>query len=195
MPKKGLKSEHNQASASNIQQMGLVLDHLVDALGGDPSCTLRRAVILADIDEHPETTQTGVMERLKIDKHTLNRDIQWLYDQGCVLRNPGKDDGRVINMVTCGYSKKNLGLALDYFNNSHKNLKNFLEGYISIFKDHRPTLREAKIMATMADLGSATRQEVISRSYGGPQTTNARALDGLTDLGLLNKNEEDGEND
>ena len=193
MAKKGLKSEHNQASASAIQQMGLVLDHLVDALGGDPSCTLRRAVILADIDEYPETTQTGVMERLNIDKHTLNRDIQWLYDQGCVLRNSGKDDGRVIHMVTCGYSKKNLGLALDYFNNSHKNLKKFLEGYIDIFKDHRPTLRDAKIMATMADLGTTTRQELLSRSYTGPHTTNARALDGLAELGLLKK-EEDGEN-
>ena len=192
MPKTGLKSAHNKVSANNIQQMGLVLDHLVDALGGDPSCHLRRAVILADIDEHPNTTQSSVMERLKIDKHTLNRDIQWLYDQGCVLRQPGLEDGRVIHMVTCGYSKKNLGLALDYFNNSHKKLKNFLEGYISIFKDHKPTLRDAKIMATMADLGTATKQELLSRSYEGPQTTNARALDGLVEEGLLNKNEEDG---
>lgn len=34
MVEKGLKTAHNQASASHIQQMGLVLDHLVDALGG-----------------------------------------------------------------------------------------------------------------------------------------------------------------
>ncbi len=191
MPTNGLKSAHNQASASHIQRMGLVLDHLVDALGGDPSCTLRRAVILADIDEHPETTQSEVMERLKIDKHTINRDIQWLYDQGCVLRNPGLEDGRVIHMVTCGYSKKNLGLALDYFDNSHKKLKKFLEGYISVFKDHKPTLRDAKLMATMADLGSASKQELLSRSYEGSQTTNARALDGLVEEGLLNKNDTD----
>lgn len=190
MPKTGLKSAHNQASASHIQQMGLVLDHLVDALGGDPSSPVRRAVILTDIDEHPETTQTGVMERLKIDKHTLNRDIQWLYDQGCILREPGKEDGRVIHIVTCGYSKKNLALALDYLGNSHKKLKIFLNGYISIFKDHKPTLRDAKIMATMADLGTASKQELLSRSYQGPQTTNARALEGLIEEGLLDK--EDG---
>lgn len=36
MVEKGLKTAHNQASASHIQQMGLVLDHLVDALGGGP---------------------------------------------------------------------------------------------------------------------------------------------------------------
>ena len=192
MSVKGLKSAHNQASASSIQQMGLVLDHLVDALGGDPSCTLRRAVILADIDENPETTQASVMERLRIDKHTLNRDIQWLYDQGCVLRHAGKEDGRVIHMVTCGYSKKNLELALHYFDNSHKSLKKFLEGYISIFKDHKPTLRDAKILATMADLETASKQELLSRSYEGPQTTNARALDGLVEEGLLVKNEDNG---
>ncbi len=190
MSKTGLKSAHNQASASTIQQMGLVFDHLVDALGGDPSAPLRRAIILADIDEYPETTQTAVMERLEIDKHTLNRDIQWLYDQGCILRQAGKEDGRVIHMITCGYSKKNLGLTLDYFNNSHKNLKNFLNGYISIFKDHKPTLRDAKIMATMADLQTASKQELFSRSYNGPQTTNARALDSLIEEGLLVKNED-----
>ena len=190
--KTGLKSAHNQASASHIQQVGLILDHLVDALGGDPSSPLRRAIILTDIDEHPETTQTGVMDRLKIDKHTLNRDIQWLYDQGCILRNAGLEDGRVIHIVTCGYSKKNLALALDYVEKSHKNLKKFLNGYISIFKDHKPTLRDAKIMATMADLGTASKQELLSRSYEGPQTTNARALEGLIEEGLLSRNEDDG---
>ncbi len=192
MPINGLKSAHNKASASQIQQMGLVLDHLVDALGGDPSSPMRRAIILADIDEHPETTQSGVMDRLQIDKHTLNRDIQWLYDQGCVLRNPGKEDGRVIHMVTCGYSKKNLGLALDYFDNSHKKLKKFLEGYISVFKDHKPTLRDAKLIAAMEDLGTATKPELLSRSYEGPQTTNARALEGLVEEGLLIKKEDNG---
>ena len=189
MAKNGLKSAHNQVSASSIQQMGLVLDHLVDALGGDPSSSVRRAVILVDIDENPATTQTGVMERLKIDKHSLNRDIQWLYDQGCVLRQPGKDDGRVIHMLTCGYSKKNLELALDYFNNSHKNLKKFLNGYISIFTNHKPTLRDAKIMTAMEELGTASKQELLSRSYSGPQTTNARALESLLEEGLLNRNE------
>ena len=189
MPKTGLKSAHNKASASSVQQMGLVLDHLVDALGGDPSCTLRRAVILTDIDEHPETSQSEVMERLKIDKHSLNRDIQWLYDQGCVLRVSGQEDARIIHMLTCGYSKKNLGLALDYFGHSHKKLKKFLEGYISIFTDHKPTLRDAKLMVAMAELGTASKQELLARSYDAPQTTNARALDGLIAEGLLDRNE------
>ncbi len=186
---KSLKSAHNEASASHIQRMGLVLDHLVDALGGDPSCTLRRAIILNDIDEFPGTTQAEVMYRLQVDKHTLNRDIQWLYDQGCILKESGKEDGRVIHMLTCGYSKKNLGLALDYFARSHKRLKIFLEQYISLFKDHKPTLRDAKLMAAMADLGTASKSELFARIYQGPNTTNARALDGLLETGLLEKTE------
>jgi DNA-binding MarR family transcriptional regulator len=155
MSQPGLKSAHNKVSANPVQQMGLVLDHLVDALGGDPSCTLRRASILADIDEHPGTTQSEVMDRLKLHKSALNRDIEWLYDHGCVLRQPGQQDGRVIHMITCGYSKKNLGLALDYFGNSHKKLQDFLESLISMFTDHKPTLRDVKILASAADLGEA----------------------------------------
>lgn len=189
MPKTALKTAHNQASASHIQQMGLILDHLVDALGGDPSCTVRRAIILTDIDENPETTQAEVMDRLKIDKHSLNRDIQWLYDQGCVLRAPGQEDGRVIHMVTCGYSKKNLGLTLDYFGHSHKKLKKFLEAYISVFTDHKPTLRDAKLMVAMMELGTASKQELLNRSYDAPQTTNARALESLIAEGLLDRND------
>ncbi|HBR69141.1 MAG TPA: MarR family transcriptional regulator, partial [Rhodospirillaceae bacterium] len=46
----------------------MVIDHLVEALAGDPSSPLRRAIILIDIDQHSGSTQTGVMERLSIHK-------------------------------------------------------------------------------------------------------------------------------
>ena len=187
MPQTGLKNAHNQVSASKVQQLGLILDHLVDALGGDPSSTLRRAVILADIDEFPGTTQTEVLERLNLNKSATNRDIDWLHDYGCIMRQPGATDGRVIHIVTCGYSKKNLGLALDYFENSHKKLKIFLEGLIDMFSDRKPTLRDAKLLATMADLGEASKQELFGRSYNGPHTTNSRALDSLIEEGLITR--------
>lgn len=190
MPALGLKSTHNQASTNSMQQMGLVLDHLVDALGGDPSCTLRRAIILADIDEHPGITQAALMSSLKLNKSVLNRDVDWLYDHGCVLLQPGQADARVIHISTCGYSKKNIDLALDYFEGSHKKLKLFLETLITIFKDHKPTFRDAKILATLTDLGEdVSRQEIFSRVYDGPPTTNLRALDGLVEAGLITKNE------
>lgn len=190
MPSSGLKAALNHASANDIQQLGLILDHLVDALGGDPSCTLRRAQVLTDIDEHPGTTQSELMDRLNLNKSTVNRDMDWLRDHGCIHREAGKEDGRVFHIVTYGYSKKNLGLALDFFDNSHKKLKMFLEGLITIFKDRKPTLRDAKLLVSMADLKEASRQELFDRSYSGPATTNIRALEGLIEDGLIKRTEE-----
>src|SRR5688500_17264810 len=129
--------EHS--TETDITRIGHVIDHLVDALGGEPACTLRRAVILADIDEFPGTTQAAIIHPLAADNSTLNRDIEWLYDYGCIMRQDSRD-GREIKLHTCGYSKKNLDLALTYFNNSHKNLKNFLITYIKVFGQHKPTL-------------------------------------------------------
>lgn len=189
--KTGLKGAHSAASTSPIQKMGLVLDHLVAALGGDPSSPLRRAQILVDIDAHPDTTQTEVMDRLKLGKSALNREIEWLYDHGCLLRQAGQQDGRVIHMVTCGYSKRNLGLALDHADGSHKNLQMFLKSLITMFTDPKPTLRDAKLLVTAADLGGASRQELFSRAYQGPNTTNVRALDGLVGQGLIEVTETD----
>lgn len=186
-----LKTAHNKVSSNKIQKIGLILDHLVDALGSDPSAPLRRAQILNDIDAHPETTQSGVMDRLKLNKSTLNREIDWLYDHGCILRQPSPQDGRVIHILTCGYAKKNLELALDHLENSHKNLHFFLETLINLFTDQKPTLRDAKLLVVSVELGEASRQEIFERSYTGAPTTNVRALDNLVELGLLTKSEDD----
>jgi len=186
-----IKSAHNQASANRIQQMGLILDHLVDALGGDPSSPLRRAQIFLDIDANAATTQTAIMERLSLNKSTVNREIEWLYDHGCILRQPSPLDGRVIQMTSCGYAKKNLSLALDYLENSHKNLHFFLETLINLFTEQKPTLRDAKFLVAAADMGEASRQELFARGYSGAHTTNTRALDSLVEQGLLIKTEDE----
>ena len=191
MPYNILKSHHNKASANRIQQMGLILDHLVEALGGDPSSPLRRVQILNDIDAHPETTQSALMDRLKIGKSTLNREIDWLYDHGCILRQPSAQDGRVIHILTCGYSKKNLGLALDHLERSHETLHSFIESLINLFSGQKPTLRDAKFLVTAADMGEASRQDLFARGYSGAQTTNVRALDSLVEQGLLVKTEDE----
>jgi DNA-binding MarR family transcriptional regulator len=185
-----LKSAHNQASASEIQQMGLIIDHLVDALAGDPSCPVRRALILNDIDANAGTTQSAVGDRLNIDKHTMSRDIQWLYDNGCIMREEGTDDGRVMHMLTVGYSRKNLKLALDYCQNSHKNLQNVLETFINGFNERKPTLRDVKLLVTAVELEQAERHELLDRLYQEPASTKARALDNLVDEGLLGKTDE-----
>ncbi len=171
-------------------RIGYVIDHLVDALGGDPGCTLRRAVILADIDEFPGTTQAAITQRLAPDKSALNRDIEWLYDYGCIMRQDGRN-GREIRLHTCGYAKKNLDLALAYFNNSHKNLKNFLITYMTFFGQHKPTLRDAKIVAAIGDKGSANRQVVFEELYNGPLSTDNRAINNLIVTGILKKKDDD----
>lgn len=171
---------------SKAMKAGHMIDHLVDALGGEPGCHLRRAVILADIDENPGTTQAGIMNRLKIDKSTLNRDIEWLADYGCIRRRAG-DDGREIPLFTEGYSKRHLDLALKFFQNSHKSLKNFLIRYINLFGQHKPTLRDAKIVASVYDSDPSTRQKVLADLYNGPLTTDNRSINALIELGILER--------
>lgn len=171
-------------------RIGYIIDHLVDALGGEPGCTVRRAVILADIDENPGTTQAGIIGRLKADKSTLNRDIEWLYDYGCIRRTPGAD-GREVKLQIEGYAKRNLDFALEYFDSSHKSLKNFLIHFIKLFKEHKPTLRDVKIVAAVADKDNASRQDLLEGLYGGATTTENRAINNLVDLGILLKEDDE----
>ena len=178
------------AQDDNIVKIGYIIDHLVDALGGEPGSTVRRAVILADIDENPGTTQAGIISRLKADKSTLNRDIEWLYDYGCIRRMPGTD-GREVRLQIEGYAKKNLDFALEYFDFSHESLKNFLIHFIKLFKDHKPTLRDIKIVAAVADKTNASRQDLLEGLYGGATSTENRAINNLVEQGILVK-EEDG---
>lgn len=183
------KSLPRDITATKAEKISTIIDHLVDALGGEPACTLRRAVILADIDAHPGTTQSGIMERLQAHKSALNRDIEWLYDYGCVLRHPGLD-GRTVQLSIAGYSKKNMDLALDYFDGDHKSLKNFLIELINIFGEHKPTLRDAKIIAVLGYNKDASRQDILEHLYNGPSTTDNRALNNLIDVGFVEKNDE-----
>jgi DNA-binding MarR family transcriptional regulator len=164
-----------------------IIDHLVDALGGDPGCTVRRAVILADIDAHPGTTQAGIMERLGAHKSALNRDIEWLYDYGCITRQQSPHDGREIHIHTCGYSKKNLDLALNFFNFSHKDLQNFLNALIDVFGQHKPTLRDAKIISLLGQRKALSRQDIFADLYDGPVSTDNRAVNNLINAGMVQK--------
>lgn len=171
---------------SKVAKVGRVIDHLVAALGGEPGCTIRRAVILADIDENPGTTQAGITQRLQADKSTLNRDIDWLVDYCCIRKKPGQD-GRETLLFTEGYSRKHMELALNYFDNSHKVLKIFLIRYISLFGQHKPTLRDAKILASVGDADPSNRQQIFQDLYNGPVTTDNRAINNLIELGLIER--------
>src|SRR5690606_20903853 len=112
-----------KAMTTKAQKACYVIDHLVKALGNEASSSLRRALILVDIDQYPGTSLTGVMERLNIDKSTAEREIDWLLNYGCVTREGSETDGRAVTLQRCGYSKAALQDALDYFEGGHDKLK------------------------------------------------------------------------
>lgn len=171
------------------QKACLVIDHLVEALAGDPSSSLRRAQILNDIDANPGATQTEIMQRLDIHKSAMNREIEWLFNYGCVRVQESSKDARAKTLEVCGYAKRALDAALDYFPESHKGLHSFLNLYIKVLKQERPTLRDARIIATLYDKGKASRTEVMESLYSGPASTDNRAYKKLVDDGVI----EDGQ--
>lgn len=179
------RQQAKRAMTTRGQKACLVIDHLVEALGNDPSSSLRRAMVLNDIDQHPGTTQTEIMGRLGIDKSSMNREIEWLFNYGCIMRQESEDDGRAKPLEVCGYSKRALESGLDYFQGSHQNLKKFLEGVTKILKQDKPTLRDARIIATLYEKGSASKADVLDNLYNGPATTDNRAYNKLVEEGVI----------
>ena len=157
-----IKTHAKRAMSTKGQKSCLVIDHLVEALAGDPSSSIKRALILNCIDETPGITQTEVMRALEIkSKTTMNREIDWLFNYGCIVRQNDRQDGRAIKLETCGYSKRALESALDYFPQKHKGLQKLLNQYINIIEQDRSTLRDARIIATLYDKGKASKPELI----------------------------------
>ena len=167
--------------ATRGQKACLVIDHLVEALAGDPSSSIRRAKILTDIDEHPGTTQTEIMQRLDVNKSAMNREIEWLFNYGCIMRQNSADDGRAVKLEVCGYSKRALDSALDYVLSNHKNLQFLLDEFIKILKQERATLRDARIFATIFEKGKASKSQIIESLYSGPASTDNRAFNKLVE--------------
>lgn len=180
-----MKLQAKRAMTTRGQKSCLVIDHLVEALASDPSSSLRRALVLNYIDENPGITQTEIMRVLKISKSAMNREIEWLFNYGCITRHNAEDDGRAIQLETCGYSKRALESAHDYFPKRHEGLQNFLNRYIKVLKQDRPTLRDARIIATLYDKGEASKSEVMDSLYNGPATTDNRAYNKLLEDGVI----------
>ncbi len=183
------KQQAKRAMTTRGQKSCLVIDHLVEALASDPASNLRRAIILTMIDESPGTTQTEIMHKLDITKSAMNREIEWLFNYGCITRHPDQKDGRAIRLEICGYSKRALESALDYFPKGHKSLIYFLEEYIKILKQERPTLRDARIIATLHEQKTASKSKLMDNLYNGPATTDNRAVKQLIDNGVIQKDE------
>lgn len=178
-----------QITKSDVIQLGEVIDHLVDAVG-DPSATLRRAMILIDVDRHPGTTLGALGDRLKLEKSVTSRNVDWLWDQGCVLRKAGRQDAREVELETSPYAHKHLQLALRPFGNHHDVLIKTLYQFIDLFQKHMPTLRELKALVTVGAMGQASKAQVINHLYDGPATTDQRAVRHLIEEGVFKTTEE-----
>lgn len=169
-----MKNSAKRAMTTIGQKACMVLDHLVEALGSEPSSSIRRAMILVDIDQYPGSTQTAIMERLNINKSALNREIDWLFNYGCIMVQDSVQDGRAKQLHVCGYSKKALNSALDYCENDHEKLKFFLHNTDKTLKSEKSTLRDAKIVAALFEKKEAEKQGIIGSLYGDrPQQTTA----------------------
>lgn len=174
-----------RAMTTHGQKACMVIDHLVEALGNESSSSLRRALILTDIDQNPGTTQADIMERLSLDKSTVKRETDWLFDYGCIRVQDCNQDGRSKTIEICGYSKQGLDAALGYFDGRHQFLKAFLEALGLYLKQEKPTLRDAKIVSTLYEKEDASKQEVLDELYEGSASTKNRAFNKLQEEGVI----------
>jgi len=170
---------------TDAQKACLAIDHVVDAMAYHSSCPIRRAIILVDIHEHPHTTQSDIRQRLGVDKSSLNRDVDWMFNYGVIRREESKEDGRKITLSISEYSAEHIEKALKTSKGNHKNLQIFLKKLINTLQDDKATLREAKIIAKIHERGQITQEEILSSLYGGSPTTEKRALAKLIKEGLV----------
>lgn len=180
-----MKHLAKKAMTTVSQKACFVIDHLIEALGGQSSSSLRRAMILVDIDQNPGTSPTEIMERLDIHKSAMTREIEWLFNYGCIMRQESNNDGRAIELITCGYSKKALEAALDYFDGDHDTMIAFLEGFAKRLRQEKPSLRDAKIVSTIFEKGEASKHDISSALYDSSASTEGRAINKLIEDGVI----------
>lgn len=170
-----------------FQALAQIIDHLVDAMG-EPSCPVRRALVLTDLWAHPGSSLNDVMQRLDLDKSTAFRDIDWLIDRGCLIKKPNPDDAREVSLQAFGHCKTHLEAALRLAG-SAENLSSILNQLMAMSPERKQTLREAKILVTLTIYGEIDKSNIGKALYNGPSSTDQRALQNLIDEGWI---EQDG---
>lgn len=180
-----VKNLAKRAMTTDGQKACLVIDHLVEALGNEPSSSLRRAMILCDIDQYPGTSQVGIMERLNLHKSALNREIDWLFNYGCVMMKDSAKDARIKEHYVCGYSKKGLDAALDYFQGQHENMQFFLNKMVKFLRQEKPTLRDARIVSTIYENRGAAKSKILAQVPNDISSTDHRAFKNLVSAGVV----------
>ena len=166
-----------------VEKTGLIIDHLVDALAGDASVPLRRAYILAYIHAHPECSKNDLDQNLEYKKPLISRDLDWFTDYGCIMST---EKGYYV----CGYSQKNLEYALSYLENSSERLIFILKSFIDLFGDYKPSMRDAKILASLSSGDTKAKKDILSELYFESYATGSRAVTNLIEAGFLDRQNE-----
>ncbi len=173
----------SSAPTGHLLALGNVIDLMVDALG-DPSCPVRRALVLVDLYAYPDSSLNDVMGRLDLDKSTAFRDIDWLVDHGCLIKKASTDDAREVSLQVFGHARTYLENALS-ITNGPENLATILLSLINLSPEHKQTLREAKILISLTTYGKTDKNILTKALYNGPASTDARAIQNLVDEGLV----------
>lgn len=180
-----VKNLAKRAMTTNGQKMRMVIDHLSDALAGELSSTLRRAAVLIDIDQHPGTSQVGIMERLGIHKSALNREIDWLFNYGCIMLKDSAQDARTKEHYVCGFAKKSLDNALGYFDGKHDKLMRFVMNVGDVVGLEKPTLRDMKLISDLYEHKDLPRNTLLANVSMSPSSTDHRAYKKLVEEGVI----------
>lgn len=163
-----------------VEKTGLMIDHLVDALAGDASVPLRRALILVTISANPGITKAQLEEALEYNKPLITRDLDWFMDHGCIAKQGSQ-------IFICGYSQMNLEYALSNVENSHDRLLFILKSFIDIFGEYKPTMRDTKIIASLSSGEVKAKKDILSELYFETYATESRALTNLIEAGFMDR--------
>ncbi len=177
--------EANHAGATKGQKACYVVDHLVEALAGEPSSPLRRALILTDIDQNPGTTRQQIGQRLFLNEAAIEREMEWLFNFGCIKMENSLKDAATQPLEICSYAGNGIKAALDYFGGKHENLKFFLRQMGNFLGLEKPTLRDARIISTLFEKRDADKQEVLNNLYDDSRAANDQAYDKLVEMGVI----------
>tara|TARA_Y100001001_G_scaffold69066_1_gene67214 strand:+ start:192 stop:731 length:540 start_codon:yes stop_codon:yes gene_type:complete len=170
------------------ESVGLAIDYLVDAIG-DASCTLRRAIIMLDIDANPETTQSAIIERLGYEKSMVSRNIEWLADHGVIVRFPCAQDARETRLQLVAFARTSINHALRTIKKDHSHMIALLKSLHESFSVHKPSLRDIKILCVVTTYGKMSRQQIREQLYNGSLATYNRAIANLIEEGLIQEND------
>ncbi len=166
-----------------VKQLSDIIDLLVETLG-EPSCPLRRAIVLNDIWQNSGATLHEVMTRLNLDKSTAFRDIEWLVDHGYVIKKTNEDNKREIDLFVFEKTKAQLEQIYRICGGAPY-LTSILQGFIDLAPKRKQSLREAKILISLTLYGKMDKNELAKSLYDGPSTTDQRAIQNLINEGFV----------